>query len=194
MSLALAAREIARHAVVLKLTDMPPYGLPPLDLPCIFVRQAPPPVVPAVPLKPTARVSWMQPPVAPPHRERLAGFDPEKVQRWIKSVGRESGAHEPAARKLVLAVGHVLATEYAKPKQFGGRQLRAELGIEVASGRRCQLVAIASLHPVIDFYGSARHGSSFTLCDTSHGDVPVDRLYSSVLQIAGRELAHSGVG
>jgi hypothetical protein len=186
LALALAAREISRHAVVLKLTDVPPHGLPPLDLPCIFVRQAPPPVVPAVPLKPTARVSWMQPPVAPPHRERLAGFDPEKVQRWIKSVGREFGAHEPAARKLVLAVGHVLAPEYAKPKHFGGRQLRAELGIEVASGRRCQLVAIASLHPVIDFQRSVRHASCFTFPIPHNGDVPLDRLYSPVLQSAGR--------
>ena len=49
---------------------------------------------------------------------------------------REFGAHEPAARELDLAVGHVLATEYAKPKHLGGRQLRVELRIEVASRRR----------------------------------------------------------
>ena len=59
LALALAAREIARLAVVLKLTHVPLYRLPPLDLPCIFVRQTPPPVVPAVPLKPTSRISWM---------------------------------------------------------------------------------------------------------------------------------------
>jgi hypothetical protein len=68
-------------------------------------------------------------------------------------VRREFGPHEPAARKLVLAVGHVLATEYATPKHFGGRQLRAEFWVEVASGWSSQLISIGLLRPVINFNG-----------------------------------------
>src|SRR6476620_7148312 len=72
----------------------------------------------------------------------------------------EPGACEPTARKLHPAVGHVLAAEYAKTQHFPGRQLRAELGMEIASRRRGELIAIALLHLVVDGDGALCHAKA----------------------------------
>jgi hypothetical protein len=81
---------------------------------------------------------------------RAARIDTEVVQRCVGRTRRELGAPEPAARELILAVGHVLAAEHTEPEKFSRRELRAELGIEVASTRRDQFVAIVSLHAIVD--------------------------------------------
>ena len=57
---------------------------------------------------------------------------------------------EPARRKLIAAIGHVLAAEHAEAKHFGGRQIRLELRIEVATNRLDEFVAVIPLHPIID--------------------------------------------
>jgi hypothetical protein len=107
-------------------------------------------------------------------------------------VRRELGADEPTAREFVAAIRHVLATEYAKPKHFGRCQIRAEPGTELASGWDCQLVAIALLHPVIDFDDSARHRSYFpylTLSAKTH----VDQTRPHVPQTCRLQTCRSGL-
>jgi len=57
---------------------------------------------------------------------------------------------EPACRKLIAAIGHVLTTEHAEAKHFGWRQIRLELQIKIATNRRDEFVAVIPLHPIID--------------------------------------------
>jgi hypothetical protein len=57
---------------------------------------------------------------------------------------------EPACRKLIGAIGHVLATEHTEAKYFGGRQIRLEFRIEVATDWLDEFVAVIPLHPIID--------------------------------------------
>ena len=59
--------------------------------------------------------------------------------------------------KFAAAVGHVLAAEHAEPEHLRGRELRLELRIEIAAGRRAQRVAIALLHLVVDGDGALAH-------------------------------------
>ena len=57
---------------------------------------------------------------------------------------------EPARRKLVGAIGYVLAAEHAEAKHFGWRQIRLEFRIEVATDWFDEFVAVIPLHPIID--------------------------------------------
>jgi hypothetical protein len=57
---------------------------------------------------------------------------------------------EPARRKLIGAIGHVLAAENAVAKHLGWRQIRLELRIEVATSWFDEFVAVIPLHPIID--------------------------------------------
>lgn len=57
---------------------------------------------------------------------------------------------EPTQRKLVAAVGHVLAAENAKTQHLLWRELRLEPGSEIAPRRLGPVVDVAMLHPVVD--------------------------------------------
>jgi hypothetical protein len=59
------------------LVDVAPNSFPPLDLPRLLLRHAAPNVVAAVPLEPAARIVRMNPALAAPDRQRLAGIDAE---------------------------------------------------------------------------------------------------------------------
>ena len=56
---------------------------------------------------------------------------------------------EPACRKLIGAIGHVLAAEHAEAKHFGWRQIRLEPRIEVATDWFDEFVAVIAPHPII---------------------------------------------
>ena len=92
----------------------------------------------------------MYPSFPAPFRERLTGFDTEVVERVVARSARKPGMLEPACRELIAAIGHVLATEHTEAKHFGGRQIRFELWIEVATDRLDEFVAVIPLHPIID--------------------------------------------
>src|SRR4051812_36942268 len=104
-----AAGQVARLTVPLDLPDMPAYGLPSLDLPPVFGRHAAAHIVAAIPLEPAARIVGVQPSLAPPDRQRLAGVDAEEVERAVASARREPGAREPALGKFLARIRHVLA-------------------------------------------------------------------------------------
>jgi hypothetical protein len=66
LPLPLAAGEVALFTMPLDLRGMPFDLLPASDLPRVFLRQAAPHVVAAVPLKPAARIVRMQPALPAP--------------------------------------------------------------------------------------------------------------------------------
>src|SRR5271155_4341502 len=70
------AASISWLAIHLKLSHVPSYRLPALDLSSIFVRKPP-----TVPLEPAARINRMYPALLAPHRERLACVNAKQVQR-----------------------------------------------------------------------------------------------------------------
>ena len=61
-------------AMFLDLDPMACNGSPPTDL-AFVVGTAPAHEIPAVPLKPAARILLADPALLPPHRKRLAGID-----------------------------------------------------------------------------------------------------------------------
>src|SRR5580704_17462142 len=149
------AGDVARLAMPLHLADVTADGFPALDLARVLSRNAPSHVVAAIPLKPAARIVRVDPSLLAPDRQRLAGVDPEKVQRTIPMLGGELGAREPARWKLLDAVGHVLAAEHTKLQHLRRRQLGTKLRIEAAANRCSERVAVALLHLVVDGDGLA---------------------------------------
>lgn len=113
LSLAGAAKEIPRLTVLQDRGDMPPKRLPAPDLPPILFRQSATHVVPAVPLEPAPRVVLIDPAVLTPYGQGPAGIDPEIVEAPVSTFRRELGVFEPASRKLLLAVRHVLAAKHS---------------------------------------------------------------------------------
>src|SRR6516165_1204003 len=74
---------VAALAVRLDLCDVPPDGLPSFNLADILLRDAPPHVITAVPLKPASRIVGIDPAFLAPDRERLAGINSDIVQRAV---------------------------------------------------------------------------------------------------------------
>src|SRR5262249_9331393 len=144
------AQQVAGLAMLLYLPHMPADRLPALDLAAVLVRQAAAHVVAAVPLEPAARGVGMNPAVLLPDRPRLAGVDAEEIQRAVAAARRELGAPPPAFRKLAPAIGQVFAAEHAEREHLRRRQIRLELRIEPAPGRRRERVPVMPLHLVAD--------------------------------------------
>src|SRR5215813_4820436 len=133
LALALAAQQVARLAVALNLPHVAADRLPATDLAAVLVRHAAAHVVAAVPLEPAARIVVVDPALAPPLRQRLARVDAEEVECAVALTGRELRADEPALGEFPAAVGHVLAAEDPEAEHLARRELRLELGIEVAA-------------------------------------------------------------
>src|SRR5579863_4409233 len=83
LALPLAAGDVARLAVPLHLADMAADRLPASDLARVLAGNAAAHIVAAVPLEPAARIVAKNPAFAAPHRQRLAGIDPEIIQRLV---------------------------------------------------------------------------------------------------------------
>lgn len=83
LTLARAAGQITRVAGGSQLPDMTAHGPPAADLAFIIVMPAAHEIA-AIPLKPAARVVLMQPPLALPFRQRLAGMDAEIIQFLVR--------------------------------------------------------------------------------------------------------------
>ena len=150
LPLPFVARQITRLARKLKLTNVTADCPPAFDLTSVFDGRSSPHVVAAVPLEPAAWIVRMYPPLPPPFRQRLTGFNTEVVERVIAGSTRKLGVLEPARRKLIGAISHVFAAEHTEAKHFGWRQIRLEFRVEVATDRFDEFVAVASLHPIID--------------------------------------------
>jgi len=99
----------------------------------------------------------MDPAFAPPFRKRLARIDAKEIACGVRLARGEPRARKPAFGKFAAAVGHVFAAEDPEPQHLCRRELRRELRIEIASGRRAQHVAVAPLHLVVDGDGAPAH-------------------------------------
>jgi hypothetical protein len=79
LSLAPAAAEIELLAIVSNLRDVAPERPPAADLSLIFVFEPASQEITAIPLEPAPRIVRVDPALAPPFRQRLAGLHPEIV-------------------------------------------------------------------------------------------------------------------
>src|SRR5271165_5876151 len=149
LALAAPAIQIAGRAVFSNGGDVARDGAPTANL-AFVVSGAPPHVVPAVPLKPTARVVRMDPAFSPPLAQRLRCVDAEVVKLGIVSLRAESCSHEPRRRKLVPAIRHIFAAEDAEMEHLLRRELRGKIQCEIAAGRLRTIVDVAALHRVVD--------------------------------------------
>src|SRR5688572_20187607 len=156
LALARAAEQVTLLAGALKLTNVATHRLPAPDLARV-VSHAAAPEISAVPLKPAPRILGMDPALGPPHRQRLARGDAEEVEGGIAPLRRELHTLEPARRELVAAVGEILSPENTQLEHVSGRQLRSEVGIEIATLRLHERIHIALLHVVVHNDGGKAH-------------------------------------
>jgi hypothetical protein len=129
---------------------MPRYRPPAFYLPLV-IRTSAAHIVPAIPLKPSPRVVFINPTFLAPHRERLASIHPEEVELRVMFVGAfllKFCFGEPILRKLFGAVPHVHATERAKREHLFGRQPGLKASIEMFAHWLGQRVPISLLHPI----------------------------------------------
>lgn len=159
------ALEIARLAVLPNGRHVTRNRSPSSNLPRV-VGAPSAEVVAAVPLEPATGVLRPDPAVAPPRRQRLGGVDAEAVEPRLVAGGVQSCPREPAGRKLLPAVSHVLPAEHAELKHLPWRQLRPELRREVASCGLGPVVDIPSLHPIVDHDSSLHRGHIRPLFDS----------------------------
>ena len=99
----------------------------------------------------------MYPTLAAPHRERLAGRNPEEVHPGVGAFRGELCPREPTGRKLVPAIGQVFSAEDAEAQHFRRREFRTEVRVKIAADGCNENVPITLLHPVIDDDGSLLH-------------------------------------
>jgi hypothetical protein len=173
LTLARPAFDIARPAVFLYLRRMAGDRAPSFDLPLVLAAfaarrgagtKAAPHVITAVPLEPSARiVRLVDPSFCAPYAERLACVPPEIIERVVVPGGGELCVREPALGKFAAAVRHVFAAKHAEREHFFWRELRFEIGREVAARGLGERIAIAALHRVVHGDG---HGIIVTCAGT----------------------------
>ena len=108
-----AAIRIALATILFNLGNMPLHGKPPLDLPLIFFREPSAHVIPAIPLKPTARVCAVDPSLFLPHGKRLTGIHAKIIALGIMFLRTKPGFFEPIGGKLFFAIRHVFTAKDA---------------------------------------------------------------------------------
>lgn len=149
LALAFPAGDIAATAVALDLRNVSAYRPPSANLTIIFLRQSPAHVVPAVPLKPPARIGRMNPSFLAPDGERLAGIDAEVVECGIMPFMTQFRVREPITRKFFPAIRHVFSAENAEPQHVLRCEIGRESRIEIFPFRLRECVR-ATLHQVMD--------------------------------------------
>ena len=100
LALTTAASEIAFLAVDLDLANMATDRFPALDLAQVFVAAPATHKVPAVPLKPAARIVGIP---FLPYRQRLAGVEPKEIERAIIGGALRALARGHTAFARILA-------------------------------------------------------------------------------------------
>jgi hypothetical protein len=82
---------------------------------------------------------------------------PKKLSAQSRRFGESFAPANQPLREFAAAIGHVLAAEDAEAEHLARRELRLELRIEVAAGRRRQLITVPLLHFVVDGDGALAH-------------------------------------
>jgi hypothetical protein len=127
--LALATGKIARLTVALELRHGAAHG-PPTPDPSRIIIAATAHVVPAIPLKPTARIVAMDPAFLAQSDNGWLASTPTKLSALAPS-NRELCGDEPALRELADAIVQIRAAEVAKTQHFLGRQVGLKLGAKL---------------------------------------------------------------
>src|SRR5688572_139099 len=105
---------------------MPFHAFPPPDL-ALVIGAAPPHVIPAIPLKPPARIFGMDPAVFFPFRQLLRGVYSEEIQFGHMARVIQFGAYKPVLRELAGTVRHVFPAENTQRQHLLRRYLRPEV-------------------------------------------------------------------
>ena len=147
-------------------------GEPAADLPIVFFRHSSAHKVATVPLKPSARISGVDPTFFPPDRERLACIHAEAVECGVMFFVAELGVSEPVTRKFLTTVGHVLSSEDTECQHLFRRQVGRKALVEVLAHRFSQRIC-RGLHRILYvdnawFWRRDFHGYTLALNDRGH--------------------------
>src|SRR5688500_16910640 len=127
---------------------MPAHCTPAPNL-SLVILASPAHVITAVPLEPAPRIVRVNPSILPPHRKRLRRVHTEKVELRVVELMTQFRAGEPARRKLIATVGHVLAAEHAEAEHLLRSEVRREVRVESPPRWLRELVRVAALHQVV---------------------------------------------
>src|SRR6056297_799208 len=158
LPLLLPAIEQKRGAVLPYCPYMPFHCLPSLYLPGVLKRNSSSVIISAIPLKPPSGVLWMNPVLFQPVIQRERCVDPKIIEADVFALRGQLCIFKPCGGKLACAVCHVLASENTELKQFLGRKLGTEVGVEVLPLLLGQHVA-SLLHPVVYKNNVALHNA-----------------------------------
>ncbi len=170
LALSRSTRKIAGTAIGGNLREMSPHRFPAANLSRI-IRMPPPTIVSTIPLEPSPRVIRMDPPLRPPHRERLARVHPEEVALRVALLGSELRLPKPRFRKFPPPIPKVDTAKDAELKHFRGREIRPKLRIEVPPLRLREFVPIPPLHGIVYDDSLMIHTRYFTV--PSHQKSPL---------------------
>ena len=145
-----SARQVSTSTMCSDLRHMPNHCTPALYLALVFFRNSSAPIIPAIPLKPSARIVFVYPPFFSPHRKRLACIHSEKIEFGVVSGWVKESVCKPCSREFFCAVGHVFSSKNTERKQFFRRKVRLKQGAEVLPFWFCTFVYIPALHTVVD--------------------------------------------
>lgn len=127
---------------------MPFHAFPPLDL-ALVIGAAPAHVVPAIPLKPPARIFRIDPAVFFPFRQWLRGVDTEEIQFGCMVLVIQFGPYKPVLREFIGTVRHVFPAENTQRQHLLRRYLWPEVSVKILAYRLNQEIDAISLHEIV---------------------------------------------
>jgi hypothetical protein len=156
--------QIPFPAILPNLRNMSFHHSPPFDLPRIVLVTATH-IISAIPLKPSARIIFMNPTFLSPKRKRHASLHTKKIQTVVSffSLGK-LGMLEPALGKFLDAVTHIFPTKHSYLQHILGCQFRFEIRRKILPFHLGKFIGISLLHLVIndyDFFVFAGHGNNY---------------------------------
>ena len=120
---------------------------PPPNLFLIHFRDSPPKIIAAIPLKPAARIRANNPPLFPPHRQRLPRLDLKIIERNI-GVGAYLRPIKPIGRQFLRAVIAILPFKHAQLQHFLRGKMGQKRGRKIRPHWRGDLILIPLLHQI----------------------------------------------
>jgi hypothetical protein len=110
-------RQVEALTIPLQLDDVPPNRAPAPDLARIIAASATKEIA-AIPLKPTARILFVNPATISPNRQRLGRVDAKAIQCRIVLIWTQLGLIKPLPGKFGRAIRHVLAAKNSKSQHL----------------------------------------------------------------------------
>ncbi len=145
---------IPHPAILFNLHDVTPHRLPSFDLTRIIWRTSAH-IIPAIPLKPPARIILPNPTFLSPNRKRLTGIETKiiKLRIMYKDILLlKLRVDKPSFRKLLCAITHIDAAKNSKCQHLLWGKLGTKVWMKASPRLRNAHISIPLLHCIVDHH------------------------------------------